>query len=298
MNAVFSDYYLKSSDRTSVTIKEDMEKSDERRARLFEQQIANERKQAALNKFSVDAKKYLLNESLFHILKNSLPADTDNSLLKYGRSIIEAFVEEENPSSLLIKFKTKTQFLSELASIIETTHRQVIHGSNDQEEPFRIDRSKIKSFNDKIDSLDSAGISKTIMSRVAAAEGEFVKANIKDKEAMDELASKTQEKIDKLQHKDSDTEKEMKQEFTNLYHQQVKTLMNRPKNLLESIVLRLSESIVKEDATRAQFSKNGKLDMDKIIEMGEIMYTFLEMVNTTKIKNLTPSYINETLASI
>ena len=298
MNAVLSDYYLKSSDRTSVTLKEDMEKSDERRARLFEQQIANERRQAAHNKFVVDSKKYLLNESLFHILKQSLPKDTDASLLKLGRSVIESFTEEEDCSALINNFKTKTQFLSELASIIESTHRQVIHGCGDQDDLFKMNCSDMRIFNDKIEGLDSLGLSKAIMSRVAKAEEQFVAANMKDKEAMEELATKTQEKIDKVQHKDADMETDIKQEHTNMYHQQVKSIMNRPKNILESIVVRLSESIIKEDATRAQFSKKGKIDMDKIIEMSEVMYTFLEMVNTLKIKDVTPAYIQEALASI
>ena len=287
MNAVLSDYYLKSSDRTSVTLKEDMEKSDERRARLFEQQIANERRQAAHNKFVVDSKKYLLNESLFHILKQSLPKDTDASLLKLGRSVIESFTEEEDCSALINNFKTKTQFLSELASIIESTHRQVIHGCGDQDDLFKMNCSDMRIFNDKIEGLDSLGLSKAIMSRVAKAEEQFVAANMKDKEAMEELATKTQEKIDKVQHKDADMETDIKQEHTNMYHQQVK-----------SIMVRLSESIIKEDATRAQFSKKGKIDMDKIIEMSEVMYTFLEMVNTLKIKDVTPAYIQEALASI
>ena len=75
--------------------------------------------------------------------------------------------------------------------------------------------------------------------------------------------------------------------------------MNRRKTILESIVLRMSKAIVTEEATLGDFTQeNGKLDMQKIIDVSEVMYTFLEMVNTLQIKNVTPEYLRETLKSI
>lgn len=291
-------YYLQPNDRTSVMVREDMEKSNERRERLLEQQFAKERRQIAFNNFDVAAKQYLLSESLFHILKNSLPKNTKSSLLEFGRAIVESFVEEENYGSLITGFKTKTLFLSELASIIESSHKAIIHGCGDQEEPFKIKNSDMANFSDKIKNLDSSEISQKIMTRVADAEKDFIAANVKDKKAMDDLAEKTQAKIDKIQNKDDELEEELKQECAAVYHQQVKEIINRPKSILESIVTRLSESVMKNDSIREQYSKDGKIDINRIIEMSEVMYTFLEMVNTTKIKTMTPEYVQEVIESI
>ena len=65
------------------------------------------------------------------------------------------------------------------------------------------------------------------------------------------------------------------------------------------MVLRMSKAVVTEQSILEQFTQeNGKLNMQKIIDVSEVMYTFLEMVNTLKIKNVTTDYIHETLMSI
>ena len=75
--------------------------------------------------------------------------------------------------------------------------------------------------------------------------------------------------------------------------------MNRKKGILESIVLRMSRNIVTEDTLLPSFTQeNGKLDMQKIIDTSEVMYTFMEMVNTMRIKDVNTSYLNEILSSI
>lgn len=75
--------------------------------------------------------------------------------------------------------------------------------------------------------------------------------------------------------------------------------MIRKKGILESIVLRMSRNIVTEDTLLPSFTQeNGKLDMQKIIDTSEVMYTFMEMVNTMRIKDVNTSYLNEILSSI
>ena len=112
-------------------------------------------------------------------------------------------------------------------------------------------------------------------------------------------AEKTKEKIDNIKAKDTDTEEDLKQEFAALYRRDVDSVMNRKKGILESIVLRMSRAIVSEPALLEQFTQeNGKLDMQRIIDSSEVMYTFLEIVNTLNIKPITTSYISDALASI
>ena len=84
-----------------------------------------------------------------------------------------------------------------------------------------------------------------------------------------------------------------------MYRRKVDNLMNRKKGILESIVLRMSRNIVTEDTLLPSFTQeNGKLDMQKIIDTSEVMYTFMEMVNTMRIKDVNTSYLNEILSSI
>ena len=297
----FGEYasYSLNSDSRSVTAREEYDNNNMRRSRILEQRYAYENKQKALDAFASESKDFLLTESLFYIMKKCFPVTLESSLLDQGRSVISSFVMEEGADSLLSRFRTKTLFLSELANIVETTHRKVLHSCEGKDAPFKITNSDMKAFHDRIDNMSTDAITKEIVSRVTKAEENFVKANMKDKENIEKLAEKTKEKIDNIKVKDADTEKDLKQEFAALYRRDVDSVMNRKKGILESIVLRMSRAIVSESALLEQFTQeNGKLDMQRIIDSSEVMYTFLEMVNTLNIKPITTSYISDALASI
>lgn len=297
----FGEYasYSLNSDSRSVTAREEYDNNNMRRSRILEQRYAYENKQKALDAFASESKDFLLTESLFYIMKKCFPVTLESSLLDQGRSVISSFVIEEGADSLLSRFRTKTLFLSELANIVETTHRKVLHSCEGKDAPFKITNSDMKAFHDRIDNMSTDAITKEIVSRVTKAEENFVKANMKDKENIEKLAEKTKEKIDNVKAKDTDTEEDLKQEFAALYRRDVDSVMNRKKGILESIVLRMSRAIVSESALLEQFTQeNGKLDMQRIIDSSEVMYTFLEMVNTLNIKPITTSYISDALASI
>ena len=297
----FGEYasYSLNSDSKSVAAREEYDNSNMRRSRILEQRYAYENKQKALDAFASESKDFLLTESLFYIMKKCFPVTLESSLLDQGRSVISSFVKEEGTDSLLSRFKTKTLFLSELANIVETTHRKVLHSCEGKDAPFKITNSDMKAFHDRIDNMSTDTITKEIVSRVTKAEENFVKANMKDKENIEKLAEKTKEKIDNIKAKDTDTEEDLKQEFAALYRRDVDSVMNRKKGILESIVLRMSRAIVSESTLLEQFTQeNGKLDMQRIIDSSEVMYTFLEMVNTLNIKPITTSYISDALASI
>lgn len=297
----FGEYasYSLNSDSRSVTAREEYDNNNMRRSRILEQRYAYENKQKALDAFASESKDFLLTESLFYIMKKCFPVTLESSLLDQGRSVISSFVMEEGADSLLSRFRTKTLFLSELANIVETTHRKVLHSCEGKDAPFKITNSDMKAFHDRIDNMNTDAITKEIVSRVTKAEENFVKANMKDKENIEKLAEKTKEKIDNIKAKDTDTEEDLKQEFAALYRRDVDSVMNRKKGILESIVLRMSRAIVSESALLEQFTQeNGKLDMQRIIDSSEVMYTFLEMVNTLNIKPITTSYISDALASI
>ena len=122
---------------------------------------------------------------------------------------------------------------------------------------------------------------------------------MKDKETLEELSDATNKKLEGIKNKDEEKEKLIKQECTAMYRRKVDNLMNRKKGILESIVLRMSRNIVTEDTLLPSFTQeNGKLDMQKIIDTSEVMYTFMEMVNTMRIKDVNTSYLNEILSSI
>ena len=157
----------------------------------------------------------------------------------------------------------------------------------------------MKAFHDRLENMDTDTVTKQIIARVTKAEEEFVKANIKDKETLEQLSTATEEKLNGIKNKDQDTENAIKQEAVNRYRQQVDSITNRRKGILESIVTRMATSIVKEESVLEQFKlESGKLNMQKIIDTSEVMYTFLEMVNTLQIKDVDSAYLQEVLTSV
>ena len=291
--------YNLNHDYRSVAAREELENVSIKRKHILEQRYAYDERQRLLNAFTSESRDFLLSESLFHIMKKCFPSTINESLLMKGRAIINSFIEEESSTTLLNQFKTKTVFLSELANIIESTHKKVLHSCEGKDAPFKINNSDMKAFHNRIDNMDIDSITKEIVSRVTKAEENFAKATLKDKETLEELAEKTKQNIDNVRAKDSDVENGIKQEYSALYKVQVDNILNRKKSILESIVLRTSKAVVTEQSILEQFTKdNGKLDMQKIIDLSEVMYTFLEMVNTIKIKNIDSNYLNKTLSSI
>ena len=291
--------YSLNHDSRSVALREEAESENMRREHILEQRYAQDQRQRSLNAFTSESRDFLLSESLSYIMNKCFPSTIDESLLMRGRAVVESFVAEEGSMSLLNQFKTKTLFLSELANIIESTHKKVLHSCEGKDAPFKITNSDMKAFHNRIDTMNTDTITKEIVSRVTKAEEEFMKANLKDKETLEELAEKTKQNIDNVKAKDSDTENEIKQECSALYRRQVDNIMNRKNRILERMVLRMSKAVVTEESVLPQFTQeNGKLDMQKIIDVSEVMYTFLEMVNTLKIKNVTSEYLHETLSSI
>ena len=134
---------------------------------------------------------------------------------------------------------------------------------------------------------------------VGKAEEEFVQANVADRVKMEEFAEKTKEKLDSIKSKDKETEESIKQEQTRLYKSNIQGVLDRKKSLLEALVTKTSESIIKDSTMKEVYTlESGKLNTPAIIDTAEIMYTFLEAVNTAKIKDMTPEYISKVIESI
>lgn len=291
-----SAYNLQS--KSSAAVLESMDKAEQRRKSILEQRQAYSQRERELTAFTSASKNFLLAEAMYDLFKKSIPSTVNESLTNLGRSVIDSFVNEEGASNLFAHCEN-TIYLNQLTSLVEATHKKVIKDCDGKNGPFKITNSDMKVFHDGLNKLDTEGITKEISKRVASAEEEFIKANLKDKENMEKLAQKTQEKLAKVQAKDVETESAIKNNMKALYKEQIENVERRQKGILESMIVRLSKSVVTEDASREQFTKeDGKLNMQGIIETAEIMYTVLEMVNTIQIKKITPNYIKETLMSI
>ena len=236
-----------------------------------------------------------MNEMLLQCLPNNL----DPQLKVVGKHCCENFVKEEGVNNILRNCK-KTLFLNEFAIILEETHKKVVLGAADNKnDEFEIDNSTMKEYYDKLRGMNYEPMCKTIINRVADAEKDFVQSNIKDREQIESAAEKAKDKIDSIRTKDEDTAEDIKDEFTIMYKKEVNNIENRRRNILESIIRHMGKNIVSDDVSRNDFvQESGKLNMNKIIDTSEVMYTFLEMVNTTQLREVNAEYLEGVLKSI
>ena len=293
-------YTISSDQRHSVKNAERTEVDRERQNRLLEQADQQRIRNNKYIQFISESKDFLLGEAIYKLVAETLTESTNTALLNVGKNLSHNFVKEESARNLINRFKTQSIFLSEMADIIEDVHGKVVEcAKENMNDDFTISNSDLEAFYNKLDQLDYSNMASAIRAKVSKAEEDFIQANINDRLNMEEIANKTKEKIDRVKMKDADIEEAVKQEFACLYKDSISRIQNRKKSLLESFVLHTTQSILIDDNMRAQYTtENGKLNTKAVIELAEVMYTFLEAVNTSQMKDITPSYLESILSEI
>lgn len=294
-------YFSRGNDYTikNVDAEEQKLSYQEHAKMVAEQREKADRRRNNYNKFLTESKEFLVAEAMNQMLLQCLPNDLDPQLKAVGKNCCENFVKEEGVSNILKNCK-KTLFLNEFAIILEETHKKVVLGAADsKKDDFEIDNSTMRAYYDKLRGMNYEPMCKAIVTRVADAEKDFVQSNIKDKEQIESAAEKAKDKIDSIKAKDEDTAENIKEEFAIMYKREISDIENRRRNVLESIIRHMGKNIVADEANRSGFvQENGKLNMNRIIDTSEVMYTFLEMVNTTQLKEVNASYLENVIKSI
>lgn len=286
--------------RTPSEIKREEERlaMQEHSKSVAEQRDRAESRRAKYNKFIVESKDFLVIEAMNMMLEECLPSTLPSDLRSLGRNCCTAFVKEEGVNNILKRCKS-TLFLNEFMNIVEETHKEVVHGAAENEDDdFAISNSVMQKYYDKLRTLNYGPMCNTIINRVTEAEKEFIEDNIKDRERIEDATEKAAEKIKNVRSRYEDTEEKIKEEYTLMLNKELNNIsQNRTRNILESIIKRLGKSAVDSNSERF-LMESGKLDSEKVIETGEVMYTFLEMVNTCNFKPVTMDYLGSVLKSI
>lgn len=253
--------------------------------------------------FVKNSRDYLLSECINMILQESLNEDTLQEDRDYGKALVEGFVQENDSAKLLGEFSRKSLFLANIAEAVNETHKKVIHSCKEGDnKTFKINKTVKDEFFSKMVGLSDKKITEKINERVCDSLENFVQAQVNDKLDMEELAEKTKEKIDNIKANSVQQRDAMVQEFTNYFNresQKIKNRSNRKISLYEQLKYGTTENIVKDQSVLESFTnESGQLDMDKINRKVDVMYTFLEMLNTAKIVNVNEAYVQNILKNM
>ena len=256
------------------------------------------------SEFIANSRDYFLVESMNMILQNSLNENTSNEDREYGKALVEGFVKEKGSIKLLSEFGHKSLLLAGIADLVKESHTKVLHSCKEGEsKTLKITKTIEDDFFDKLIGLNDDKITEKINERVCASIEDFVQANVNDKLDLEELAERTQERINNIKGaKNVEEATRIKESFTQQFNREaarIKQRAHRKVSVYEQIMDKMTRNIVADEAIRESFLlESGQLDMGRITGKVTTMYTFLEMLNTTKIVNVNESYIESVLKSM
>ena len=221
-----------------------------------------------------------------------------------ARNLINGFINENGAGNLISEFATKNLLLSEMSRITMKYYNKVLNeeaGCNGEPcgpypaevKELNLDRGITDDFYEEIQELDTTDAGKMIKDRVADAISDFMDMNLANKADYEEVIQAAQDKI--AASKD-DAMVEMYMEAAQREIDDMK--LTREKNLFHCMVESLSKAAFKDDALKARYIHEGTVDMDGIVNSTELIYTMLEMVNTTNMVNVDEAFIERYLESI
>lgn len=259
--------------------------------------FSEETKIAEFNKFSTGVKNSLVSECVYKLFKGSFPEWKENLLEENKlRAIVGSFVQEEGATALLTRFKSTSNMLSECALAIEKAYKSIVEKANkNNPESFTADPNDVDTFFQDLDAVNADEALVSIRSRVLDAESEFLDQNAADQEDIKNMMLDAKEKMEQAK-----TDK-IREAVELESRRRINIRKNiRPRSIYESMVQSYIKGVVKNEALRESYLVEGTthLDIDKIVDNVSVMYTFLEMVNSTMMRKIDESYINGVLKDI
>ena len=262
---------------------------------LFETQQSHRNRTEAFRSFSDEVRRTLLAECIYRIYDKALGIKVESSAnTTIKRNLINNFIIENGAVSLLGRFKLKTNLLSEMNLLVNKYHKLIIENADkNNEESLSIDPIIKDNFFDELDMQDIGAVVHAIRARVSDAVEEFIQGNINDKIEIETTLKDAQERINAAKVD------EVREGYNIIAKRKItETRNNRVKNVFSCLVESMCKTVIKNDALQEEFMNNGKINIDKIVERCELMYTFLETVNTTKMADVDEEYIQSVLDSM
>lgn len=237
----------------------------------------------------------LVSEALYYLLENSLPKGLDSEdkdVMKRG--IVDKFVREHGAGKLISDFKHKSYLLSEYARNIEETVKLALEAKKkckDEDAVVDLDDELKDDFYNNLKTDDAEELTDVVRTRTMNAIDTFMTANANDKLEIQDIVRQTTEKVNANTNKE-----EIKECYNRTGKRAITEVRNRKvRNVFETMVYNVSNAAFKNESMKEIFVNESGLDINKVVENVEVLYTFLEMVNSAKIINVDSKYISNML---
>lgn len=281
----------------SISNMESNDKKNEELNKMRQLRESADRSMKQFPKFMNKVKTYFIVEGMMFTIDQAMKKDTNISYDRnICRNILENYVNDHNPELILKAMEEKTMYLSSMAKVIREEVEAVEEGCNKADsDTFNIKTSTNTDFFDKLNMMTNDQLSKSIHNSVLKATQDFVEGVTKDKENMKETAEKIKAKVDELKTDDE----QVKESYYRTYENRIKTSRKeRPKNLLETVIVSLSENAHRNEVLKEAFINEGKTNLDKIMNVATGVYVTLEAMNSSRLQVMDKRIFNEVLTSL
>lgn len=262
-------------------------------------------------------KKGFLSAAMMKLFNECVEGAKANDI-RFMQALVDQFITEQGVDNLLFRFKTRNVMLAEMGRIVRENYERVLAEDNpivdidmdpyrgtvrpaikDEDIPGRAKDIKLTqddadNFYRDLNGLDVGEASKIIRDKVSDAIGDFLDQNIQAKADYSEIINQAKERIADA------TEESYIQEHRDRATIACNDLRNnRQKNVFQYMMEAVTKATYKDEALKQRYmTESGKLNMNGIAHQVELMYTMLEMVNTTEMvdEDYVKNYIKSMLA--
>ena len=264
---------------------------------FYKMLYSRESESTVLSDFKRSVTDALVTESIVCLVSSCI----DSIILKeeYNQTLVRQlatnFVQEEGSFDLLNRFKSASYMLSELAYVINNSVTSIMEKADPKDKSsLTIDKKDKEKFFKTLDNVSADKAIDTIRNRVMNATQKFIDSNTKGKMEIKNVLANTKEKIEKSREKANGAALAESHAF--IGQRQIMDIREgKVQNVLEAMVYAVSRQALKNEDAKKIFVENASLNMDKVVEHCEVMFTFLTTLDTCKIANIDEAYIEEML---
>ena len=243
-------------------------------------------------------KEAFISECIFKLYCESIAFPMTSRDKIIARNLVNKFVIENGAGNLISSFATENMILSEFSRISQKYYNRVLEeGCNKEECELNgqisgqvISQDIVDDFYKELENIDVRDASKAIKDRVSDAINNFIDINTTNKIEYEEIIKSAQDKVSAI----NGTDDVVAESYINIAKSKINELKNtRDMNVFNYMVEALTSSVFKDESLKTRFVNEGVVDMDGIVESTQLIYTMLEMVNTTNMVNVNEEFIND-----
>lgn len=270
------------------------------------QDYLNEQIQSSNNRsqFLQNVKESFLTECIMKLYSESMLIPMNKSDKVVARNLVTRFIRENGAGDLISKFATKNLLLSEFARVTQKYYDKVVElcESNNinpkcdtccDVKEYDLPKVIVDDFYKELADVDVLDASKLIKDRVADAITEFIDSNSSAKMDYEEVIKQAQDNIATAK------DESMVEEYSNTARRRINEMkLVREKNIFNIMVEALTRKVITDDSYKKKYMHEATVDMDSVVDSTRLIYTMLEMVNTTNMVNVNEEFIARYLGSL